>query len=382
MANEPANDGRAPGADFDIALKAHARDPEQVRAALQGWFAGRLGEPGLRLGPIALPEGTGVANETLMVDAHVDERLARYVVRIATARPLYLDADIETHYKMYEALAAEPSVPSPGVVGYEPDPGIIGSPFFAMTRVEGDIPGDRPHYTTAGFVFDASPAERREMWENGVRAMAALHAVPAERFSFLSRGTGRSGLEEDLAYWRRYLDWATPEGPHPQLEQTWTWLQANLPADAPTAISWGDARFANIVFADRRVQAILDWDTVSLTGNEADLAWWIVMDHHATALLPGIGTPDELVELWQATTGRTAQHLRYHTVCTAFRLGAILCKLFAHMRDDGLMPPEVAAAQASNSPFVQLLCQLLDLTPPGEITAPVPDASFLRTSGR
>jgi hypothetical protein len=102
------------------------------------------------------------------------------------------------------------------------------------------------------------------------------------------------------------------------------------------------------------------------------------MDHQATELLAGIGTPDELVDLWESIVGRPARDLRYQAVCSLFKLGSILFKLFGQMRDNGLMTPEFALEQSHNSPYVQQLCQILDLTPAGEITAPVPDVSFLR----
>jgi aminoglycoside phosphotransferase (APT) family kinase protein len=381
MAAEPINEGRPPGADYDVVIKEQRRDPEVLRTVLQGWLGSKLGKPTLRLAPITTPETNGVANETLIVDATWPSASGgdvhqRFVIRIATDDPLYLDADIHRHYKVYESLQNFPNVPSPQVIGFEPDRSLLGMEFFTMEFIAGDIPGDRPHYTTAGFVFDATPAQRRTMWENAIRAMAELHKVPASAMSFLSSGTGRSGLEEDLAYWRRYLDWAAPTEPNPHLEQGWTWLQKNMPANPPTGFSWGDSRYSNIIFRDFTPVSVLDWDTVSLTGNEADVAWWITMDHHATGLLPGIGTPDELVAVWENAIGRKAEHLRYHMVCTSFRLGAILVKLFDQMCANGLMPPEVAREQASNSMFIQTLCQLLDLTPPGDITAPLPDVKL------
>lgn len=377
---EPVNEGRAPGAEYDIALKTSARDPEVLRSVLSSWFSSKLSAPGLQLAPIATPEGTGVANETLIVDAAWSaggrDLNQRFVVRVETPEPLYLDANIERHYKVYEALMSEPAVPSPAVIGYEADTGLIGAPFFAMEFIEGQIPSDRPHYTTAGFVFDASPAERRTLWENAVRTLAALHSVDTGRFAFLERGSGKSGLEEELDYFRRYLDWASPNKQNPHLEQAWTWLQANLPANPPTGFSWGDSRVANIIFRDLKPVAVLDWDTVSLAGSEADLAWWITMDHHATGLLPGIGTPDELIGLWQATTGRKVEHLKYHMVFSSFRLGAILYKLFDQMRAGGLMPAEMAEEQSTGNMFIQYLCQLLDMTPPGPIDSPLPEVTL------
>ena len=124
------------------------------------------------------------------------------------------------------------------------------------------------------FVCDASPERRRRMWENAVAVLAALHTVDASKFAFLAPPVGRSGLAEHLAYWRRSLDDASAGEPHEGLEEGYRWLVGHRPEPAPTALSWGDSRFANIMFRGDTVVAVFDWDTVSMAGPEADLAWW------------------------------------------------------------------------------------------------------------
>jgi aminoglycoside phosphotransferase (APT) family kinase protein len=352
-------------AEFDdevramIPLKQSARDPEKVRQSLADWLGPRLGAGrDLSLSPLTAPGVSGVANETLLFDARWTaggrERSEGFVARVAADRPLYIEADIEIHAKTYEALADVPGVPVPRVYGYEADPGLLGAPFFVMERIIGEVPGDQPPWQSAGFVHDASPDRRRAMWEAAVQVLAALHQVDAARFPFLTPAAGTSGLAEHLAYWRRSLDVACAGWPHETLERGYHWLVEHLPDPAPTGFSWGDSRFANVMFRDDRVVAIFDWDTVSMAGAEADLAWWRFMDGPA-AVLPGIGTGDELVTRWQELTGRTARHLQWYDVFTSFRLGAIMLQLFANMAADGVVPPEVATEQGRNSAPVQAI---------------------------
>jgi aminoglycoside phosphotransferase (APT) family kinase protein len=346
-----------------IPLKRSERDPEALQRALGQWLGSRIdGASGLRVSPPTSPGGTGVANETLMCDATWTaggrEHTRGFVVRVASERPLYLDADIEVHYKTYAALADVADVPVPPVLGYESDPELLGAPFFVMERVEGDVPADQPPWTEAGFVHNASPERRRAMWEHAVQVLAALHQVEPAKLSFLLPKEGWTGLEEHLFYWRRSVD-ATTSSPPENLERGWEWLLANLPAPAPTGLSWGDSRFANIMFRDDQVVAIFDWDTVSMAGAEADLAWWRYMDGPSSAL-EGIGTADALVIRWEELTGRAARDLEYYDVFTAFRLSAILLKLFGQMGADGVIPPEVAEEQGRNSEPARALAALLD----------------------
>ncbi|MCW2968327.1 MAG: putative adenine phosphoribosyltransferase, partial [Solirubrobacteraceae bacterium] len=287
------------------------------------------------------------------------QRREGFVARVASDRPLYLDADIEVHAKIYEALADVPGVPVPRVYGYEPDPGLLGAPFFVMERMSGEVPGDNPSWRTEGFVIDAPPARRRAMWESAVDVLAALHQVDVSKFPFLAAPTGVSGLAHDLAHWRYSLDDASPGAVHETLERGYEWLAARLPSPEPTGFSWGDSRFANIMFRDDRVVSVFDWDTASLAGSEADLAWWRFMDGSASDL-EGIGTADELVLRWEERTGRKVQHLEWHEVFTMFRLGVIMVRLFAGMAADGTLPPDVAAQQGRESGPAMALRSRLD----------------------
>jgi aminoglycoside phosphotransferase (APT) family kinase protein len=346
-----------------IQLKRSARDPDATRQVMRDWLGPRLGVRTLDVSPIAPPSGTGVANETLMFDATWStggqETTQGFVVRIATDEPLYIGADIKVHHDMYAALSDVDAVPTPRVYGYEPDKELLGAPFFVMERIEGRVPGDQPPWPSEGFVVDASPSERRAMWDSAVRVLAALHEVDASKFPFLAPREGSSGLAEHLAYWRAWLDDTAAGRPHDTLEQGYEWLMANQPEPAPTALSWGDSRFANIMFRGTDVVAIFDWDTVSLAGPEADLGWWRFMDGPASAL-PGIGSGDDLVERWQELTGRKVQHLEFYDVFTSFRLGAILLRLFGQLGASGAVAPEIAEEQGRNSAAALKLAEQLD----------------------
>ncbi len=347
-----------------VPLKGLRRDPEITQRRLQHWLAPRVGAGAdFSVSPFTLPGGTGVANETLLFEATWTlggkERHEGFAARLATERPLYLDADIGVHARIYETLADVPDVPVPRVFGYEPDPGLLGAPFFVMERMIGEVPGDAPHWRTAGFVHSATPQQRRAMWKDAVRVLAALHQVDSSLFDFLSPD-GASGLAAHLSYWKRSLDLATPVERHEVLDAGYTFLLEHMPNPAPTAFSWGDSRFANIMFRGGKVVSIFDWDTASMAGAEADLAWWRFMDG-PSAELDGIGGPDELVETWEQHTGRKVQHLDWHDVFTTFRLGIIMIRLFSNMVADGHMDPADAVKQGWESAPVQTLAAQLEL---------------------
>jgi len=357
-------------------LKEQTQELERIRKGLEAWMRDRLVDPGLAIGGMRPPAGTGVANETVMFDVRRTTganagRGEEYVARLATPDSLYLDYDLSLHYRMYETMTAFGSVPTPGVLGYEAGTDAVGAPFFVMEKIDGDIPTDTPSWTTEGFIFDAEPAQRRALWERTVRLMADFHRLDPAPFNFLRTGAADSGLGDSFDYWRRSLRWAEPDGPLPLVQECEEWLLAHQPAGV-TSLSWGDSRLPNVIYRDFSPVGMLDWDLVSLAGPQADLAWWIIMDTQGTQPLDGIGSPDDLVDLWEDATGLRATELHWYLVFSAYRLAAILTKLFSMMTAQGHMTAEVARSELERGAHVQQICGLLDLTPPAGIEARVP----------
>ena len=362
-------------------LKEHTQALARIRDGLEGWMRRRLEDPGLTIGELRTPGGTGVANETVLFAVQRTTGAAAgttegYVTRLATPAPLYLDYDLSVHYRMYEAMMAFPSVPTPDVLGYEADPGVVGSPFFVMEKIDGVIPTDTPSWATKGFIVDAEPPQRRALWERTVRMMAELHRLDREPFLFLRTGATNSGLGDCLDYWMRSLRWSQPEEAVPLAQESEEWLLANQPD--VTALSWGDSRLPNVIYRDFTPVALLDWDLVSLAGPQADLAWWIIMTPPESRQLEGIGTHDELVELWEDVTGQRATELRWYLVFGAYRLAAIFAKLFSMMVAQSQMTADVARTQLERGNHVRLLSGLLDLTPPQGVAPGVPDVRLDR----
>lgn len=358
-------------------LKEQTRELDDVRSGLRDWMRTRLDDGGLSVGPLSPPGGTGVANETLLFDVkRSDGRSDGFVARLATPDPLYLDYDLAIHYRMYETMMSVPSIPTPAVVGYEADRSILGAQFFVMEKIDGAIPTDNPSWGTKGFVADASPEQRRGLWERTVGLLAEMHRIDDEPFAFLRTGATNDGVGDCLDYWLRSMRWAAPSRPVPLTDEAEAWLAANRPT--ATALSWGDSRLPNVIYRDYSPVGLLDWDLVSLAGPQTDIAWWILMTPQDSLGLDGIGSHDEFVDLWEELTGRTACDLHWYLVFGAYRLAAIMAKLFSMFVAQGRMPAELADSQLATGMHVQMLAGLLDLEPPAGVTPTVPDVRWDR----
>ena len=310
---------------------ATRRDPESVRPVIEDWLRARLPDATrVDLAPLKRPQG-GSSSETLFLQPEITEhgvtRREHWVLRIqATGYQVYQDPSVERQHRIMDIVRRHSTAPVPVMLWLEGDSAVLGAPFFVMERIEGQVPDERYH--SRGVLFDASPAEREAMWLSGIRAMAAVHRVDPALASFLSRPElGPTGLDQEIAAWDAYLEWAAVN-PHPVLNRARRWLADHLPAHRPTGVAWGDARLGNMVFRDGVCRAVLDWETASLGGAETDLGWWLYYDWWITEgtgvpRLDGIGDRTATIAAWEQFAGRKAEAMEWHEMFGTYRFAII-----------------------------------------------------------
>jgi aminoglycoside phosphotransferase (APT) family kinase protein len=352
------------------------RDLEQTRTILAPWIGAQLGRPDLEVGTITTPSLTGFSSETLLFDATwTDDGAARsegFVVRVApTGYQIFFEPDFEAQFHVMRALAGT-DVPVPPTFAYEADPSLLGAPFFHMGKVDGKVASDNPPYTLEGWLLEADPEEQEAVWWAGVDAMAAVHRQDwrALGLDFLDRGTrGRPGLDEQLAYYRDYLEWAARGRPQPTAEAGLAWLEANRPDDDDrVGLCWGDARIGNLMVDGGRCAAVLDWEMVTLGNPVQDLAWYLFLDrHHSEGLdvsrLPGFPSREDTVARYEKLSGRTSEHLDYYEMFAAFRFSVIMIRVAQMIVEYGFMDGD--SDMETNNPVTKLLAKMLDLPAPG-----------------
>jgi len=145
-----------------------------------------------------------------------------------------------------------------------------------MGYVDGREPSDVPPYTSAGFLVDeATPAQRRRLVESGLDVLARIHRVDwrTADVDWLVLQERTPGLHWQLDLYTQCIQQELRGRTHPILERGLEWLEAHFPGEGDLAISWGDARVGNMIFAGYECAAVTDWGAVALGPPELDLGW-------------------------------------------------------------------------------------------------------------
>lgn len=316
------------------------RDPEITREALTRWLAAR--RPGAEVEHLETPSTSGFSAETLIFRAGG----ADYVAKVApTGYQIFPEPRFEEQYRVLRELHAR-GLAVPEVFWYEPDPGLLGAPFFVMEAAAGRAPSDMPPYHQAGWVTEIPPSERAALWDSGLRAMANVHAQPVEGLEYVDQTAyGPTGLAQRLNYYEHYLHWAY-DGKVPLAERALEWLRAHRPdEERPPALLWGDSRIGNLLFVDGEVNAILDWEMVTLGQPEEDLAWYLYLDrHHYTAVglppLEGFPTREQTVARYTELLGRPLANLRYYEVLSGLKFAVVMARIGQLFVNYELVPPD------------------------------------------
>lgn len=345
-------------------ITTSTRDPEALGRQIQAWLATVLPEGAApEVSGVVTPEKNGMSSETILFDASwlVDGERAsrRCVARIEPEMdkvPVFPSYELAQQFDVMSLVAEATDVPIPETLWYEADRAHIGAPFFVMGRIDGIVPPDVMPYTFGDCWVDAAtPEQRAQLQDSAVRALAGIHAITPETHDLgpLQYGTdGATALERHLAWWEGYHEWVVGERRSPLLDECFAWLRANLPSDVgPDALSWGDARIGNMMFADFECVAVLDWEMAGVAPPEVDLGWMAYLHLFFQDLATDLGVPglpdfmrhQDLAATYAVLSGRPVGDLRWHIAYAAMRHGVIMRRVTerAVLFGEAIEPPDL-----------------------------------------
>ncbi len=233
----------------------------------------------------------------------------------------------------------------PKVIALCEDHSILGSDFYVMERINGDI-----------FRRDVPESLTKEdisiMTRSLVAGLAQLHAVDATVLSELNKGPGYVTRQVD-GWSKRYRNALTDDVPDG--EEVMSWLDANKPEDVGSCIIHGDWRIDNMVFdlGQKKLVGVLDWELATVGDPLMDLgsalAYWVDRNddlefaslRRQPSHLEGMPTRKEFIAKYLELSGRKCGDFTFYEVFGLFRLTVIIQQIWARYR----------AGQTSNPAF-------------------------------
>jgi aminoglycoside phosphotransferase (APT) family kinase protein len=268
---------------------------------------------------VAEPVGDGHSNVTFALSTGL-------VLRRPPRGPLPPSAhDVLREARLLSALEPTP-VRAPRVLAVCDDPSLIGSPFYVMEKVLGDVitssvpaPLDRPR-------------ERARIADELIDRLVELHSVDW-------REVGLEGFGKPTGYLERQLRRFTGLWEHnrtrelEQVEALRSWLAANIPQSPTATIVHGDYRLGNTMFAHAapaRLLAILDWEMATIGDPLADIGYMMLhwteagekvgrFTLQSVTSLPGFPTRHELIARYESRSGRSMQALSWYVTLALWK---------------------------------------------------------------
>lgn len=330
------------------------QEAKEISDKLHGWLTSRLGDvEQVELTNFQSPK-IGYSSTTHLFDLQFirngEAETEKLVLRMEPQGiPLFSHYDLRPQYRIMKTLAVS-DVPVPRMRWFEEDPWLLGSPFYIMDQVSGEVPADNPPYHKEGWLADQTLALRRQVWLDGVATLAKIHRLDYREYdlAFLDEPErGPTPIEQHINLYEQHIDWGLERKRFPLLDTALDWLRNNLPANEPTALTWGDARISNLMFQGEGCVAVLDWEMARLGNPVQDIAYWLVLDR---SLSEGIGAsrleglPDEAETLshWERISGYHAdpESLLFYKIFCGLIFTFVMARVMTREKQKGTIPAE------------------------------------------
>lgn len=299
----------------------------------------------------------GQSNPTYRIDAES----GAYVLRRKPPGKLLKSAHaVDREFRVMSALA-DSKVPVPTMRVLCEDEGVIGSMFYVMDYLDGDI-----HWNAA--LPELSPEQRGTMYDNMNQLLADLHNVNVEAAGLADYGKPGNYFARQLDRWTKQYRASETERLEP-VETLISYLEANLPADdGQVCLVHGDFRLDNMMFSKSgsEIIALLDWELSTLGHPYADLAYQCMQWRlPGSAAIPGLGDVDRQalgIPSEQDYVARYCQrrgingidHWEFYLAFSFFRLSAILQGVYKRALDGNASNDAAKQLGGMTAPLAQM----------------------------
>ena len=240
---------------------------------------------------------------------------------------------VDREYKVMTALD-NTQVPVPKTYGLCEDEDVIGTAFFVMDFLDGNIYWDL-------LLSDKSPKDTMEIYASKNKVIAELHKVDYSSIGLSDYGKPGNYIARQVSRWtKQYL--ASETENIPAMNNLIDWLPQNIPDEDQTSIVHGDYRLDNMVFNSKNnVLGVLDWELSTLGHPIADFNYHCISWRNIPQLADqrfcnenGIPTEKEYRDMYSEHTGQKLdEHWEFYTIFNIFKLAGILQGIMGRVRD-------------------------------------------------
>lgn len=290
----------------------------------------------------------GHSNETLFVDWGSHELVLRRPPPGQTAESAH---DVLREYRVIDALQ-DTDIPLPRTVLECDDHDVIGSDFYLMDRVRGDVIRDQEPDR-----FKTSE-HRRRIGEELIDVGVAIHTVDPAQVGLDDLGHPDGYTTRQIERWTKQIEWAmevTSERREvPTLFEVAEWLADHTPEPPAHTLVHGDYKLDNTMFGPGTppdIVAVFDWEMCTRGNPWMDLGWMLSYwpdpkDPEATLELtpeflahPEYPTRRELLSRYESHTGWEFQHDRFYRAFGVFKIAAASEMFFRRYLDGNSNDP-------------------------------------------
>ncbi|MFT4993561.1 MAG: aminoglycoside phosphotransferase (APT) family kinase protein [Paraglaciecola sp.] len=291
-----------------------------------------------------------------------------YVLRKQPSGKLLKSAHaVDREYRVLDALKGS-AVPVARVYHLCEDPSIIGSMFYIMEYVQGRV------FWDSSLPDIQDNATRKEMYQQMVKVMAALHSVDITAQGLADYGKPGNYYERQFSRWSKQYTLSVIQ-PIVEMDSLITWLEQHLPEDdGKVSLVHGDYRMDNLMFhaSEPRIVAVLDWELSTLGHPYADLAYQCMQMRlpdnisHGTGLggvdRETLGIPSEAEYVGEYCTLMGIDKIdnwNFYLAFSFFRLAAIAQGVAKRAQDGNASSKQALQVGAMVQPLAQYALKLI-----------------------
>jgi aminoglycoside phosphotransferase (APT) family kinase protein len=240
--------------------------------------------------------------------------------------------DMSREYRVLSALSGT-AIPVPAPVAFCADTDVVGSPFYLMRYVDGEV------LRTSDDGAHVTPDQARQLSERLVAMLAAIHSVDVDAVGLAGFGRPDGYMARQLARWQRQWELSVSRE-MPGYDTLVQRLTAGLPQSAAGTLVHGDFRLDNMLVTlqpEPGVAAVVDWEMSTLGDPLADLGltlmyWadpgeedWLQINVGASVTaMPGFLRRAQVAARYAELTGRDISGIGYYLAFGCFKLAVVL----------------------------------------------------------